>query len=306
MWFKNLRVYRLTQPWALNDQAALEEQLDENRFQPCGKHDTFKLGWSAAAGKLSDQLSHFASGNILLSIKKQEKILPSTVINEALDEKIRAIEESEGRQVFRKERESFKEEIIFELLPRAFTRSKTVHGYIDTVNNYIVINTPSAQRADEFLNHLRESIGTLPAVPLTSQHEPVKSMTRWVKETSMPKPFMLGGECELTDPLNNQNKIKAKNQEITNGELEVHLDAGKLVNQLMVNWNEHVSGLVCDDLAIKRLKFEDVLVEQAGNDSRSEGDDAAEFDVNFTLMALEINKFLRDLTRVFGGVETEQ
>jgi recombination associated protein RdgC len=301
MWFKNLRVYRLTQDWAI-DQSELEEKLEEHRFQPCGKQDTFRLGWTTAAGKLSDQLSHTASGNILLAIQKQEKILPSAVVNETLEEKVQQIEEAESRQLYRKERESLKEEIIFELLPRAFTRSKTVHAYIDTTNHLIVLNTPSAQRADEFLNLLRESIGSLPAVPLSSRDEPVKMMTHWVTELDIPKPFALGGECELQDPLNNQNKIRARNQELTNGELNVHLEAGKLVNQLMVNWNESISGLICEDLAIKRLKFEDVLTEQTGE---SDGDDAAEFDANFTLMAMEINKFLRDLTSAFGGVETD-
>lgn len=301
MWFKNLRVYRLTKPLEF-DVEAIGHKLEDFAFTPCGKTDTVKMGWVAAAGKIGQELTHSVEGNILLCLKKQEKILPSAVVNEVLEEKVQLIEAQESRKVYRKEKQSLKEEITFELLPKAFSRSKKMHGYIDTQNQLIVLNTASASQADDFLNHLRESLGSLPILPLTSNDEPTSCMTHWVSTYQPPEGFQLGLDCELQDPLNNQNKIRARHQELDNGELTAALEAGKRVTQLMLEWQENIIGMVADDLSIRRLKFTDTLQEQL---DEYDGDDMLQFDASFALMALELGKYIKALGKAFGGIDTQ-
>jgi recombination associated protein RdgC len=56
-----------------------------------------------------------------------------------------------------------------------------------------------------------------------------------------------------------------------------------------------------DDLSIKRLKFLDVILEEA-----AEAEDAAtRFDVDFSLMGLELRRFIERLVETFGGVAEE-
>ena len=53
---------------------------------------------------------------------------PSSVVAESVDERALEIEEREARSVGRKERRQLREQVLVELLPRAFTRSRRVSG----------------------------------------------------------------------------------------------------------------------------------------------------------------------------------
>jgi len=55
---------------------------------------------------------------------------------------------------------------------------------------------------------------------------------------------------------------------------------------------------LCDDLAIKRLKFFDVIHEQ--NDDIDKDDIVARLDADFALMAGEINRFIDALLGEFS------
>lgn len=68
----------------------------------------------------------------MLCGKKEEKVVPGSVVNEMLQERISEIEEREARKLPAKERNRLKDELIFELLPRAFSFSKKTYAYIDS------------------------------------------------------------------------------------------------------------------------------------------------------------------------------
>ena len=54
-----------------------------------------------------------------------------------------------------------------------------------------------------------------------------------------------------------------------------------------------------EDMSIKRLRFEDIIKEA---ESEAEADDAvSRFDLDFSLMALELAAFLPNLLEVLGG-----
>lgn len=79
----------------------------------------------------------------------------------------------------------------------------------------------------------------------------------------------------------------------------MHLDSGKEVTRLAINWNDTIDCIVQDDLAIKRLKFSDEIVEQATQDGAE--DPAARFDADFNLMTGELSRFIPRLIEVLGG-----
>ena len=154
MWFKNLRAYRLTSPFDLTPEQ-LGEKLSERLFHPCAKSQALSAGWVPPLGGESSELVHAAGGRMLLKLKREERLLPSTVVREQLEEKVAAIESEQGRKVYRKERLTIKDEIVADCLPRAFTRSSAVHAYIDIRAKWIFVDSASAGRAEEFLNLLR-------------------------------------------------------------------------------------------------------------------------------------------------------
>ncbi|MCK9345417.1 MAG: recombination-associated protein RdgC, partial [Candidatus Pacebacteria bacterium] len=122
MWFKNLSIFRLTEDFTLAP-ADLELKLEQMAFRPCGSHEEFTFGWTSPLGKSSEQLVHSANGFLMLCGKKEERVLPASVVNEMMQDKILETEEQQGRKLSKKERTAIKDELIFELLPRAFTFS---------------------------------------------------------------------------------------------------------------------------------------------------------------------------------------
>ena len=84
------------------------------------------MGWVSPINGQADNVSfvHASQGCLMVCAKRQEKVLPAAVINEFLNEKVEAIQDAEGRTVGRKERQSLKDDVMMELLPKAFTRSR--------------------------------------------------------------------------------------------------------------------------------------------------------------------------------------
>ena len=97
MWFKNLLIYRFSSPFTL-DLETLEAQLEVQAFVPCGKRDTSKYGWVSPMGEHGDQFAHTAANKTLLCARREEKIIPASVIRELVDKKAAEIEAKENRQ----------------------------------------------------------------------------------------------------------------------------------------------------------------------------------------------------------------
>ncbi len=300
MWFKNCQVYRFTQPFSLSAED-LNAALETHAFKPCGSQEPSAYGWVEPLGRSGSLYVHAANGYMMLCAKRQDKILPPSVINERLAEHAQQIAEKEHRKISRKEKVGLKEDIIFELLPRAFTRSTLLFGYIDSQHNLLVINSSSAKRAEEFINALREAISSVPVIPLAAKNIPTQSMTQWLLN-NCPKGFSLGGECELTDTQEKGSRISCKEQNLMSSEIHSHLQTGMTVTKLGIEWQDRLTCVIDEKLAIKKLKFSDLIQEKSAENS----DDAAQqFDSDFVIMTAEIAEFLRDLLKALGGELTE-
>jgi len=299
MWFKNLALYRFTEPFTLTADE-LEEKLDDKRFSPCGSHDEFSLGWTPSVGNSSEQLIHASNGFMMLCLKKEEKVIPAGVINEMLQEKIAEVEEQEARKLSKKERSALKDELIFELLPRAFSFSKKTYAYIDPKGGWIVVDAASAKKAEDLLSYLRKGLGSLPVIPINTTDKPVSIMTQWLVETgSVPKDLVIEDECELRSQEDEGSIIRCKKHNLALPEITNHLELGKQVIKLAINWTDRISFIVDENLAIKRLKFLDLIQDQVA-DTEAE-DELARFDVDFSIMSLELANFLPRLVEIFGG-----
>ena len=299
MWFKNLALYRFTEPFTLAADE-LEDKLNDKRFRPCGSHDEFSLGWTSPAGNTTEQLIHASNGFMMLCLKKEEKVIPAAVIHEMLQEKIAEKEEQEARRLSKKERSTIKDELIFELLPRAFSFSKKTYAYIDPKGGWMVIDAASAKKAEDLLSHLRKCLGSLPVVPVNTVDKPAVIMTQWlVDKNSIAKDLLVEDECELRSTEDEGSIIRCKRHDLALPEITNHLDNGKQVIKLALNWTDRLSFIIDENLAIKRLKFLDLIQDQVADTEAD--DEVAQFDVDFSIMTLELAKFLPRLLEIFGG-----
>ena len=234
----------------------------------------------------------------MICAKKQEKILPGGVIKEALEEKVQAISDAESRPVGRKERDALKDEIIFSLLPKAFTRSTLDYAYIAPQEKLIVVNSSSAKRAEDLLSKLREALGSLRCLPISPKNLPTQVMTHWLRESQAPHQFELGEEVEL-QATKDGRVVRCKKLDLTAAEIRNHLESGMHVSKIALVWKESISCIIDDQLGIKRLKFEDVISDKAND--RNPETKAEQFDADFAIMALELKNFITALLAALGG-----
>ncbi len=308
MWFKNLQIYRFTKPFEINPEE-LSSQLEQHSFQPCGSQDLSRYGWVSPLGSQAEEgraenFVHAANGYIMICAKRQDKVIPAAVINEQLEEQVHAVQQEEGRGVGRKERQSLKEEIVITLLPKAFTRSTRQFAYIAPAEGLLVINAASTNKAEELLTCLRDSIGSLPVIPLTANNIPQHVMTDWLKSGQITNGFSLGHECELRDPSDEAGVIRCKHQDLSSVDINNHIKSGMYVSKLGLCWEGGIECVVDDALTIKRLAFDDIVQEKAND---VDTDTAAEqFDVDFSIMTLELAGFIKALLKAFGGENTAE
>ncbi|WP_065649984.1 recombination-associated protein RdgC [Pantoea eucrina] len=298
LWFKNMMVYRLNRdlPLSADD---LEKQLDAFTFSPCGSQDMAQTGWVSPMGNRGEALAHEVNGQIVICARTEQKILPSPVVKQALDAKIEKLEAEQSRKLKKTEKDSLKDEVLHSLLPRAFSRFSQTFMWIDTVNNLIAVDCASAKKAEDTLALLRKSLGSLPVVPLTMEKPIELTLTEWVRGGELPAGYDLMDEAELKALLEDGGVIRCKKQDLISDEIANHIEAGKVVTRLALDWQERIQFVIADDGSVKRLKFSDTLREQ--NDDIDRDDFAQRFDADFTLMTGELAALIASLTDALGG-----
>ena len=291
MWFKNLYLFKFEKDFTLNAEE-LHEALLTKPFAPCSSTQRESMGWVAPLGS-GDSLTHAANKNILITMARQERLLPAAVIKETLQEKVEDIEARENRKVSSREKKELREDIEHELLPRAFTRTQKIDAWIDPLAGWLILNTPSAPRAEMFTKLLRKTLGSLPVTLPEAELSPATAMTHWLSHCQCPEPFSLGFECELKNQGDDKGTAVFKQHDLTLEEVQTSLQAGKYVSKLALEWDTKISFVLSEDLQIKKLKFMDVLEEQLkDNDPQTHEE---HLDIEFSLMTGEVALMLKDL-----------
>lgn len=298
LWFRNLMIYRLNHDLGLSVDE-LEKQMRPMAFTPCGSQDVMKTGWVSPIGNNSDMLAYSVGNHILICAHKEEKIIPASVIKQTLQAKIDKLEHEQDRKLKKIEKESLKDEVLHTLLPRAFSKFNQTRIWIDTTSNLVFVDAASAKRAEDTLALLRKSLGSLPVVPLSLENPIEHSLTQWVHGGDIPADFKVQEEAELKALLEGGGVIRCKNQDLASDEIAAHIEAGKVVTKLSLEWRERVQFILADDASLKRLKFTETILEQ--NENIDKDDIAQRFDADFTLMTGELSQLIRELVTALGG-----
>ena len=300
MWFKNLKIYQFSQTFDLSDQL-LDEQLSASTFSSCTQHQLSSYGWISPLDKVSNKTNqmmvHSSKDFVLFSAKEEQKLLPAAVINELLQEKIADIEEKEGFKPGKKQRDQIKEELVIDLLPRAFSRFYHNFAYIDRINQLLIVDAASNNKAEQLTEFLRKTIGSLPVIPITPKIPIELTLSSWLAENKFPDGLIAGQSCELKDPGEDGGIIRCSKHDLSSDEIKTHLDNGKLVTKLALTWQDKIEFILHDDLSIKRVRLTDTLIDQMDDDSDS--DAITRFDADFNLMALEFSQFIPSLLSLF-------
>ncbi|OTQ29758.1 recombination-associated protein RdgC [Gilliamella apicola] len=300
LWFKNAIIYQFNNDTLLNKDA-IEKAIKSHLFMPCGNLDTTKMGWvSPYHDNNQNDLIVDMQGHLLLRIKKETKILPAPVIKQTLLEKIDKQEQDLSRKLTKNEKASLKDEVMIDLMPRAFSKYNHYWLWIDTENKRIVVDCSSFKQAEDILAILRKELGALALTPLSIDKPLEQIMTTWVKEKLNFPPFILGDQAELKDPLEGNGIISCKNQEITSDEMRVHFDSGKWITKMKIVDERGVNFIVNSDLTFKRIKFDSIILDENEDISSEEFDKRLEAD--FLIMSKVLSNTINDFSMVINKI----
>lgn len=297
LWFRHLQIYRLAPDHGLNAEK-IAADLAKRPHIPCGSQDLFSQGWVPPASHMPDLYAVTLQNAVLVCLKTDEKVLPAAVVRQQAEERIAQIEAEENRKMGRREAKELKEQITMELLPRAFIKSRRQRAVIDLEQNLVLVESGSAAKAENLLSVLREAIGNLPTRLIQTQMTPQTAMTVWL-ESGAPTPFALDADCELKFPGDGGAVARFVRQNLETDEVKHHLEAGKLVSRLGLEWQERIAFQLTEQLEIKRLTMLDTL-QEALKDADAQ-DKTALFDTSFILALGEWRQMLPQLLEALGG-----
>ncbi len=298
--FKNARAYRLNTPFGL-DQLALQERLVERAFRGCGPLEVMTLGWSPPLGPRAELLVQVANGCLLVAARRQERLLPAAVVNEAVAERVVELEQADGRDLSRRERMQLREALLAEMLPQAFTRSRVIPALIDPEVGRIVVDAASDKLAEDVLTLLRETLGSLSATPYAADAA-AERFTAWVLSGAPPAGLTLEDQCELRDPADKGSVVRCRGVDLGSPEVRAHIDTGMRVAAVGLNWQDALSLVLADDLSLKRLRFEEELVEQAMDGAEDE-DPALRFEAEMIIMTEQLRGLLSCLEEALADAD---
>lgn len=271
MWFKNLQVFSFTERVQFTAEQ-INERLAQHEFTPISQMQESAFGW-VPSFKDSSLFCEQVSGRLFFTAQIQDKILPASVVNDHLLEKLDAIEHEEGRRPGRKEREQLKEDIRAQLLPKAFHKTRRVSAWIDPARGWLVINASSDKSADDFTAQLREALGTLQVVPFAKSASGSEILTQWFLDpATRPEETELEAELELTMVQDPSVKARFKNLDLASPEIQQAIDSGMRIRQMAMVLTEQCQFVINEKLQLKRLKYQEALLEQANDmeDPRSD------------------------------------
>jgi len=293
MFFKNLQIYKFTEQLNLAG-VDIEPMLEPHKFKSPGAHDSYSQGFTPPnrEGFIFEQ-----EGKFLFCVQREDKVIPGGSINLELNKRIAKIEETEGRKLPRKERTQMKNEIIFEMLPRAFSTSSKIYGYID--RDWLIIDASSPRKAEDVLILLRKALGSLSVVPVATRIDAniIGVMTGWLENFAVNDFFAIEDESELRGCEDNSQIVKFKHQDMSLEEVKNHLDVGCWVHKLALNWRDRILFIIDETLQIKRLKFLDLIHEQSQEIEALNEQDI--FSSDFAVMSGELDLLIDDLLSAF-------
>ena len=290
MFFRNLTLFRFPTTTKLDE---LDAGLEECKLKPVGPMELSSRGFISPFGRDAEAMSHRLQDAIWLSVGGEDRLLPGSVINDMLAKKLAEIEQKEGRKPGSRTRKRLKDELIVDLLPRAFIKPSRTDALLDLEHGIVVVDTSSRKSGENVVSEIRRALGSFPALPLNAEVAPRSILTGWLAGEPLPEGLSLGEECELRDPMEQGAVVKCQRMELQGDEINKHLETGKQVTRLALNLDDHVSFVLGEDLVIRKFKLLDGAVDSLENTERD--DLRAELDARFALMSGEVKRLFNVL-----------
>lgn len=293
MWFKQIQLFPLSE-MVTTTPNKLAEQLEPLAFRSCLPSMPSSMGWVAPVDEEDAPLARGINGCIMICLQLEEKILPASVVNDSLKDKIKRIELHEARRVRAKEKLSYKDEVVQTLLPRAFSKFTQIYAYIDTRNGWLILNNTSPAKTELFISLFKKSLGEI--IGSFDIAKPSAIVTHWLKTQDFPAIFSIEKSCVLQDPNEQHRMIRCQHQDLFANSIQALVKDGCEAIQIALRWHDRLDFVLSDDFSIRSIKLaEDDLAEiNDGIETKLQ-----KFDADLVMMSEMFAGLCTDLLAIF-------
>ncbi|MDY6946261.1 MAG: recombination-associated protein RdgC [Pseudomonadota bacterium] len=301
MWFKNLIVYRLPEDWSVSA-TELEEKLAARSLMPCGAFDMQSKGWVFSSDL--ERYVHTVNGQHLIALGVDQKLLPGSIIRQVATERAKEMAKEQGYPVGRRQMRELKMRVTEELRGRALTRKTVTHAWIDPANGWLVVNASSEGKAEDLVETLRNTLGSLQVTLLETERSPSAALTAWLMLGDAPLTFTIDDELELQAADQSKPTIRYVRHPLDGKEIRAQINSGMYATRMGLTWKDRVAFVLSEKLHVKKVEF--LLIEKDKAEEGAEANAAEQFDIEFTLMTGELAALLKDLAVALGAPEQKQ
>lgn len=292
--FRNVRYYRLESDWPETEEA-LSQALENSAFAPCGPLTQRSSGWVPVYPDAGDLLARRVNGADLIKLRSQSRVLPPSVINEELEERIEAYRDRMQEAPSPREKRRMKAEARDELLPKAMLKSDRIWGFIDLKEKLIGIDAAQTSVAERFLRRLRAAFGDLNIRPLQYQ-QPVGELLTGIFLGGAPERFAVGRECRMQDAGDASSIVRWTDFDLSDKTIRNHVVEGMRLTHLAIEYDNILGCVMDENGVISKLRFIGM------NDDTDEGNDPlARLDAEFVLITGTLRSLVTDLKKLLGG-----
>src|SRR6478609_2886650 len=262
--FKNACYFRIADGFELPPLPALEKMLQKTRFVPSGPTQAEASGWVPPRGAKHSRLAEPIGGQLILKLCTEKRAVPSSAIKAAVEEKSERYKKETGQErVGARAKKEFKEEVLLDLLPRAFTKRVNTLLWLAPEQKLLVVDSGTLAGADRIVSALLAALLDIPGVGaaldlqlIQTELSPSAAMAHWLSTREAPFNFTIDRDCELKTPDDQKSSVRYARHTLDTDEVAQHIAAGKVPTQLALTWNERVSFVLTEAGQMRKLKMQ--------------------------------------------------
>lgn len=311
MWFKNATLLSLPRDFRI-DPLDLETALAGAQLRTPGDLEFETRGFAPVIDRpvlaefdlIGDpyppQMSRTISGATLFAFATATRLLPASILQDAVAKLCKKHEAEHGRRPGKRLRNDFREAALGELLPRAFIKRTRTGAYFDATNGLLVVDSASDKHTEAVTTAIREALGSFPARPLATEASLNLLMSEWLISGRLPDGFEFGDEVELKDPSDTASVVRGRHRDLTAEEIIEHARCGNQVTQLGLIFDGRIGFVLDARMKLRKLSFFDVVADKLDTDG---ADPDQILDAEFALMSLELRRLFARLDDVLRFVD---
>lgn len=275
-------------------------QIDEECklvFTPCGELYPSSSGFV----KIGEDDEYFLRYDhfYLMKFQFEDKIIPTHVINEELKKRIEEFTQKTGEKPKKYEKISLKEEVYFELVKTAFTKTTQMYIIVDTKNKRILFESVSDKKIEDILSKLRKEFGVLNIKTLTCEKNVNEILTSFINQ-SMPH-FDIGEKAVLIDPFDSKTKVTVNGVDLRDKHgTALFVDNGFMIKSITLvttNMADQMVFTLDDSLKITGIKLSE---ETIGKMYEQSNDYALSFEGDFIIVSAVLTELIDNLIVEFN------